>query len=125
MSKHPILIVDDQTEVLGLLRTVLKREGYEVLMASTVAMAKQVALTRSLALILLDLGLPDGDGLDLCRWLKRQPQCQDVPVIVCSGRDTPETRAEALTAGAVDFIGKPFELARFRERIRAHLHSDG
>jgi DNA-binding response OmpR family regulator len=120
-----ILVVDDEPAVLRVLRAVLERDGYDVLTACDVATAKQAAPGRHIALILSDIDLPDGTGLELCLWAKARPELAQAPVLLCSGRDDPETRRLALEAGAVDFVAKPFVVAELRERIRFHLRAAG
>jgi DNA-binding response OmpR family regulator len=125
LKNTTILVVDDEPGVLRLLRAVLERDGYNVLTASGVATAKQTALARCVGLILSDIDLPDGTGLELCLWAKAQPDFTHVPVLLCSGRNDPEMRRRALEAGAVDFVAKPFDVAELRERIRFHLQAAG
>src|SRR5439155_6711330 len=72
-------------------------------------------------LIILNLVLPDADGLVLCQQLKARPEVGDVPVIVCSARDRTVDRVVALDYGADDFISKPFEVAEVQARVRAVL----
>jgi DNA-binding response OmpR family regulator len=125
LKNTTILVVDDEPGVLRLLRAVLERDGYTVLTASGVATAKQTALVTRVGLIVCDIDLPDGTGLEFCLWVKAQPDLAHVPVLLCSGRDDPETRRLALEAGAVDFLAKPFVVAELSERIRFHLRAAG
>ncbi len=125
LKNTTILIVDDEPGVPRLLRAVLERDGYDVLSACDVATAKQAALARPVALILPDIDLPDGTGLELCLWAKARPELAQVPVLLCSGRDDPETRRLALDAGAADFVAKPFVLEELGGHIRLHLRAAG
>ena len=84
LKNATILVVDDEPGVLRLLRAVLERDGYTVLTASGVATAKQTALARRVGLILSDIDLPDGTGLEFCLWVKAQPDLAHVPVLLCS-----------------------------------------
>jgi len=109
--------------VLRLLGAVLERDGYDVRTACDLATVKHAALATRVGLILSDIDLPNSTGLELCLWAKAQPDLAHVPVLLCSGRDYPETRRLALEAGAVDFLAKPFVVAELSERIRFHLRA--
>jgi DNA-binding response OmpR family regulator len=78
-------------------------------------------LSGRVDLLLSDIDLPDGSGLELCRWTCDQPALRTTKVIICSGRLDPDTERRALEAGVVAFLPKPFELARFAAIIRSHM----
>ncbi|MEC9405863.1 MAG: response regulator transcription factor [Pseudomonadota bacterium] len=121
-----ILVVDDEPALrLGLCEQ-LQAAGFDVESAGTADEADTWVRAAALAAVVLDLGLPDGDGLDLIRqWRHRGLQ---LPVLVLSARGTPDERADGLEAGANDYLGKPFHgrelLARLRRLIQgsASLH---
>ena len=75
--------------------------------------------------MVLDLRLPRGDGLELCRWIRRRPDCQGVAVLILTARDAVEDRIMGLTLGADDYVTKPFSLGEVLARIRAILRRAG
>ena len=118
-----VLVVDDEPEIVTFLATLLELEGIESQVATSAAAALSM-LDRGLPnLVLLDIAMPDRDGLDLCRALKKDPRTRDVPVFVVSARPGKDVVERALAAGAEEFIRKPFEnhelISRIRERLSA------
>jgi DNA-binding response OmpR family regulator len=120
MSHARLLVIDDDANLRELIRSYLKQEGYAVLEASCAREAHELVESATLDLILLDVRLPDGDGFDLLREMRK---VTSTPVIMLTGRDTPSDRIIGLELGADDFIGKPFELRELRARIRSVLRS--
>ena len=116
MTAH-VLVVDDEAAMRRLLRATLTAHGFTVTEAGTVAEAKR-ALAEAPALVILDLGLPDGDGLDLVRALR---PTSAVPVIVISARDREADKIRALDAGADDYLTKPFGTGELLARMRVAL----
>jgi len=126
MNAEPrsVLVVDDDPEIVTFLATLLELEGIESQVATSAAAALERLDQGSLpGLVLLDIAMPDRDGLDLCRELKNDPRTRDVPVFVVSARPGKDVVERALAAGAEEFIRKPFEnhelIARIRERLTA------
>jgi CheY-like chemotaxis protein len=122
-ARSRVLVVDDDPEIVTFLATLLELEGIESQVATSAA-AAQALLDRGLpSLVLLDIAMPDRDGLDLCRALKKDPRTRDVPVFVVSARPGKDVVERALAAGAEEFIRKPFEnqelIARIRDRLSA------
>jgi len=119
-----ILIVEDEKEIRRFVRTALEGEGLRVFESDTLLRGLIEAGTRKPDLIILDLGLPDGDGLDYIRDLRHW---SSIPVIVLSARTSEEDKIAALDAGADDFLTKPFGvgelLARVRVALRRHAGS--
>ena len=118
----PVLVVDDDPEILNFLATLLDLEGIESRLATSAAAALK-ALENPLLprLILLDIAMPDRDGLDLCRELKQTPRTAPIPVFVISARPGRDVVDRALAAGAEQFIRKPFENFELVQRIRDRL----
>lgn len=116
--KPRILVVDDEPQIQRFLRPALEASDFDVETADTAAMAKRLAATRSPALIVLDLGLPDGDGKEVIATVRAFSQ---VPIIVLSARDQEIEKIAALDAGADDYIEKPFGIGELLARIRAAL----
>jgi two-component system KDP operon response regulator KdpE len=110
------LVIDDEVQIRRLLRVVLESADYLVHEAETAAQGLTDAATRRPDVILLDLGLPDSDGVNVLRRLREWSQ---VPVIVLSVRDDEEGKVAALDAGADDYVTKPFSSAELLARLRA------
>jgi DNA-binding response OmpR family regulator len=113
-----VLVVDDAPEFGQLVRAVLTTAGHSVLQAGDIATARAEIEESRLDLVILDLGLPDGDGLDLCRWVRENG---DTYVLVISGRDQADDGVDALEAGADDFLAKPFTPRELAARVEALL----
>jgi len=110
-----ILLVEDDARFATALTGALRRAGYEVCHVTTAAEAIAAPVGD---LVLLDLGLPDGDGLDVCRAVREH---SDVPIIVLSARDAERDRVIALRGGADDYLVKPFGIAELHARAEAVL----
>jgi len=113
-----VLVVEDEAEIRRFVRLSLELEGFEVHEADGVKRGLIEAGTRRPDLVVLDLGLPDGDGVDLIRDLRTW---SDVPVLVLSARTGEEDKIGALDAGADDYLVKPFSAGELLARVRAHL----
>ncbi len=113
-----ILIVEDDPAIARFVRQALEAEGHQVFEASTVRRGLIEAGTRRPDLLVLDLGLPDGDGVDLLRDLRGWSQ---VPVVVLSARADERDKIDALDAGADDYLVKPFSVGELMARVRAAL----
>jgi PAS domain S-box-containing protein len=116
-----ILIVDDNPRNLAVLQDILDQSGYAVRPAITGRLALLSALSRVPDLVLLDIRLPDMDGYEVCRELKKNPITADVPVIFISALDDPLDKIKAFSEGGVDYITKPFHAEEVVVRIRTHL----
>ncbi|HEY5676796.1 MAG TPA: response regulator [Myxococcales bacterium] len=120
--RQRVLVVDDDAEIVTFLATLLELEGIESTVATSAAALEKLDHVLP-SLVLLDIAMPDRDGLDLCRELKKDPRTRDVPVFVVSARPGKDVVERALAAGAEEFIRKPFEnqdlIARIRERLRS------
>jgi two-component system KDP operon response regulator KdpE len=112
-----VLIVDDEPAILRFLRTGLATQGFAIMEAEGGAAALAISGREGMDLIVLDLGLPDMDGLDVIRSLRDQGST--VPIIVLSSRDDEGTKVAALDLGADDFVTKPFGIDELFARIRA------
>jgi two-component system, OmpR family, KDP operon response regulator KdpE len=118
-----ILVVEDEVPMRRFLRSALSAQGFQVLEASTLREAEQVVTGNPPAAILLDLGLPDGDGIEL---LRRIREWSTIPVIVLSARDRENDKVTALDAGADDYLTKPFGTSELLARVRVALrHARG
>ncbi|MCL6479170.1 MAG: response regulator [Peptococcaceae bacterium] len=113
-----ILVVDDELQILKLLRVTLTSHGYEVAEAVTGRECLCKAATYRPDIIILDLGLPDMDGLEVIRGLR---EWSKVPVIIFSAREQENDKIVALDAGADDYLTKPFGMGELLARIRAAM----
>jgi two-component system alkaline phosphatase synthesis response regulator PhoP len=117
-STAPILVVDDDDKIVSLVRTYLQREGYRVTTASDGRTALASIALEPPALVVLDLMLPEVDGLAILRAMRRQGR---TPVVVLSARGAPRDRIEGLQEGADDYVVKPFSPAELVLRVRRLL----
>jgi two-component system KDP operon response regulator KdpE len=117
-----VLIVDDEPQIHRFLQPVLAANGYIVERADTGRAALILMQNRNITAVLLDLGLPDIDGLLV---LKRMREDSQVPVIVISARDREDAKIEALDAGADDYLEKPFGIGELLARLRVALRHRG
>ncbi|CNJ17571.1 two-component regulatory protein response regulator KdpE [Yersinia enterocolitica] len=123
-STTNILIVEDEKEIRRFVRIALESEGWRVFESDTLQRGLIEAGTRKPDLIILDLGLPDGDGLTYIQDLR---QWSAIPIIVLSARNSEEDKVAALDAGADDYLSKPFGISELLARVRVALrrHSGG
>lgn len=114
-----LLAIDDDPDILKVLRANLELHGFSVTTAGTLAEARSLLAEGLPDLVLLDLNLPDGDGLQFCCSIKGQHP--HLPVIMLTARDKVSDRVIGLELGADDYMGKPFETSELLARIRARL----
>jgi two-component system, OmpR family, response regulator QseB len=112
-----ILLIEDDPELGNGTRIALNERGFEVTWLKTIANAQLELATRSTDLILLDLGLPDGDGLTLLRQLRRE--LNTLPILLITARDSLHDRTTGLDSGADDYLVKPFALQELVSRVNA------
>lgn len=113
-----VLIVEDEKAILRFLRTALEGDGLRVHEADTLQRGLIEAATRKPELTILDLGLPDGDGIDFIREVR---QWSAMPIIVLSARSDEQDKIAALDAGADDYLSKPFGIGELQARLRVAL----
>ena len=113
-----ILVVEDEDSISGPFAEALRRAGFEPLVTRTAAGALELAEEAEPDLVMLDLALPDGDGRDVCRELRRR---SDVPIVMLTARGTEMDKIVGLELGADDYVVKPFSAAEVISRIRAVL----
>jgi two-component system KDP operon response regulator KdpE len=121
-ARQTILVVEDEPALLRALRINLRARGYEPVTVQAGRPALEQARQRTPDVVILDLGLPDIDGMDLIRELRL---VTSAPVIVLSGRTGPGDKIGALDAGADDYVTKPFSMEELLARLRAALRRDG
>ncbi len=116
-----ILLVDDNPANLAQLSDLLSGRGYQVRASPSGALGLRAARRRPPDLILLDIMMPDQDGIEVCRTLKADPALAPVPVIFISALQESRDKLKAFDAGGVDFITKPFDFSEVLSRVRTHL----
>ena len=117
---YRILIVDDEIEVVTMLQSFLLRNGYQVSCASNGAETISKAAEQP-DLILLDINMPEMDGIEVCKAIRKVVSC---PIVFLTARDQDTDKIEGFAAGGDDYIVKPFSLAELGARIEAHLRRD-
>ena len=117
-----VLVIDDDPSLLRALRVSLRSGGHEVVTAANGEQGISQAALTTPDVIVLDLGLPDLDGLTVCRRIR---QWSEVPIIILSASDTEDRKVAALNGGADDYVTKPFGMAELEARIRAVLRHRG
>jgi two-component system alkaline phosphatase synthesis response regulator PhoP len=118
MAGKKVLVVDDDVKTVELVRLYLNRDGYQVLTAYDGVEALRLARESCPDLIVLDLMLPDIDGLEVCRTLRHE---SDVPIIMLTARTTDRDKLTGLDLGADDYVTKPFSPKELAARVRAVL----
>lgn len=113
-----LVIVEDEENIRRFVRLSLEQEGYQVHEAETIQRGLIEACTRKPDMVVLDLGLPDGDGCDFIRQIR---SWSSIPILVLSARSSETDKVAALDAGADDYLTKPFGASELLARVRAHL----
>lgn len=119
MSNAPhILVIDDEPQIQRAIRTILTEKGFKITTASRGEEGLTLAATNEPDLVILDLGLPDMDGVEVCTRLREWTQC---PIIILSVRDSERDKVAALDKGADDYLTKPFGIEELLARVRVAL----
>lgn len=122
MSKLSVLIIEDEENICSFIKTSLRPQGYKITTAATAAEGLSIINSGGCDLVLLDLGLPDTDGLEIIRQVR---SWSSLPIIIISARTKEQEKVQALDMGADDYITKPFGTAELLARIRTALrHSN-
>jgi two-component system phosphate regulon response regulator PhoB len=116
-----ILVIEDEPDIRKTLEYNISREGHKVLTAGSIHDAEKILQSQSLSLILLDLMLPDGSGLDFCRKLKTNSKTESIPVIILTAKDDEVDKVVGFELGADDYVTKPFSVRELLLRIKAVL----
>ena len=116
-----VLVIEDNELNLKLIKRILSRERLKVLEAPTARQGIKLALEKTPDLILMDIRLPDLDGLEATRILKQEPALQTTPILALSAYAMAEDIARAKQAGCSDYITKPFDIESFLQTIRRYL----
>ncbi|MEI7904060.1 MAG: response regulator [Candidatus Firestonebacteria bacterium] len=119
--KETILAVDDDKDILNLIKYNLEKSGYKTLTAVSGGEAIDIAIKKTPALIILDLMLPGVDGIEVCSILRKNEKTRDIPVIMLTARSSEEDMIKGLSTGADDYITKPFSPKVLLARIETVL----
>jgi len=117
-GKTRVLVVDDEVAILRFLKPALEANDYEMVSSGTVAEALRRIAADAPDIVLLDLGLPDGDGKQV---IQRAREWSDLPIVVLSAREREAEKIEALDLGADDYVNKPFQVGELMARMRTAL----
>ena len=117
-NKFKVLVVEDEANICSFIETLLEPNGYQALVAHTCSMGLTLFASHNPDLVILDLGLPDRDGLELIRTVRQKYM---TPIVVLSARTTEQDKIEALDLGANDYVTKPFGTGELMARVRAAL----
>ena len=112
-----VLVVDDRADIRYTIAAILKSKGFEVVLAADGASALLKAQKHNVGLFLLDVELPDINGFELCRRIKRDPGLAHIPVVMCSANCAEEDLQDAVDAGAIAYITKPFDVAKLADCV--------
>ncbi len=116
-----ILVIEDEPDIRKTLEYNISREGHKVLTAGSLYDAEKILQSQSPSLVLLDLMLPDGSGLDFCRKLKTNSKTESIPVIILTAKDDEVDKVVGFELGADDYVTKPFSVRELILRIKAVL----
>ena len=119
-NKYKILVIEDEANIRTFMETVLESNNYQMICAGSCGMGKTMFLSHTPDLVILDLGLPDEDGLIFLKFVR---QDSSVPIIILSARTDEQDKVTALDMGANDYITKPFGTAELLARVRAALRN--
>ncbi|NLQ17148.1 response regulator transcription factor [Marinomonas sp. M1K-6] len=118
MTSYKILVIDDEPQIHTFMRISLVAEGFEYLGADSIQSAKQIMEQNPPHLLILDLGLPDGDGMDLLNFVRATSH---TPILILTARDEEEEKIRLLEAGANDYLSKPFGIRELIARVKVLL----
>jgi two-component system response regulator VicR len=121
MATKKILCVDDDPKILSALNRLLTEQDFEVITTPNPTTVMGVMKSAAPHLVLLDIGMPEMDGISLCRLIKSKEETKSVPVLMLTGKDSEADIIAGLEAGAEDYISKPFSNEELLARIKAHL----
>lgn len=123
MAIHKILLVEDSPEVRLLVSAILGSQ-YQLTISDSVKETKELILKNEFDLIILDIELTDGDGYQVCTWIKGQPETLDIPVVFLTNRSTPTDKVLGFSIGADDYIAKPIEPLEFKARVDTRIKAN-
>ncbi len=127
MARENVLVVEDEEDILELIRYNLMKDGYQVMGVTSGEEALRITKTKAFDLIILDLMLPGVDGLEVCKTLKNNPKTQSMPIIMLTAKGEEADIVTGLELGADDYVTKPFSprvlMARMKAVLRRHAEA--
>lgn len=120
-TREKIMIVDDEKDLVSLLKLSFESENYGVVEAYNGHEALEKTRTEVPDLILLDISLPGIDGYEVCKRLRKDPATESIPIIMLTGKDEVSDKIEGLERGADDYVTKPFDINELKARVRTVL----
>jgi DNA-binding response OmpR family regulator len=121
MDKPLVLLIDDEVAYANVIGEALKKHGFEVVIAGNAGEALEIFMQTKPNLILLDVMMPEIDGLTLLKWLREHSEQEDLPIHVVSAKAQEADKQAALKAGANGFIAKPFSLEELLQTVACYL----
>lgn len=125
MAQFQILIVEDDPHTLSMVSEILTDEGFGIATAETASAARKRLDGAEFDLLILDRGLPDDDGLNLCAEVRRKPAFKSVPILFLTAKKAVKDKVEGLRTGGDDYLAKPFNPAELLARVEALLRRSG
>lgn len=119
-NRYKILVIEDEANILSFVGTVLETNDYQMICAQTCEMGKTMLFSHNPDMVILDLGLPDADGMEFIKFARESSR---VPILVLSARDSEMDKVMALDSGANDYVTKPFGTGELLARVRAALRN--
>ena len=116
-----VLVIEDEPDIRKTVEYNLTREGYEVSGCGSISEAKALLENPNFSIILLDLMLPDGSGLDLCKQIKSNPETNEIPILILTAKDDEVDKVVGFELGADDYVTKPFSVRELILRVKAIL----
>ena len=116
-----VLVIEDEPDIRKTVEYNLTREGYEVSGCGSISEAKTLLENPNFSIILLDLMLPDGSGLDLCKLIKSNPETNEIPILILTAKDDEVDKVVGFELGADDYVTKPFSVRELILRVKAIL----
>lgn len=116
-----VLVIEDEPDIRKTVEYNLTREGYEVSGCGSISEAKTLLENPNFSIILLDLMLPDGSGLDLCKQIKSNPETNEIPILILTAKDDEVDKVVGFELGADDYVTKPFSVRELILRVKAIL----
>jgi DNA-binding response OmpR family regulator len=121
VPKPRILVVDDEAAIRLVLERILQPHGYRVVQSATGREALETVAAEKPDLMILDLNLPDMNGEEICRRIRKDPDIQSIPIMILTGRSAEGLSVECLDGGADDYVSKPFDIKEMVARVKALL----
>ena len=112
-----VFIIDDEEDLCNIAEIIFRGMKFSSASVNNISDAKEWLASNTPRLIVLDIMMPDGNGLDMCRWIRSQPHLKNIPVLIASGLGDEETLQDSLEAGATDFICKPYNQDLLKEKV--------